>query len=169
MSAQNPVLSLVRPEILALSPYSSARKESKGGRIWLDANENPKTPAASLSSEALAKDGRLNLNRYPDPQPPSLVEPLASIYGVAPTQVLVTRGAQSVGEDHADAAGSGKSQGVDEPLHPQARRGTGEHFRNGAVAVGGGSRKIGSVSWGSGSLYCLVAGFRHLSAAGGPG
>src|SRR3982751_1935431 len=102
MSAQNPVLSLVRPEILALTPYSSARKESKGGRIWLDANENPKTPSASLPSdssaiasatgEALAKEGRLNLNRYPDPQPPTLVEPLAAIYGVTPSQVLVTRG-----------------------------------------------------------------------------
>jgi len=88
MSSTNSVLSLVRPEILALAPYSSARKESKGGRIWLDANENPKTPA-----EMVAKEGRLNLNRYPDPQPPSLVEPLAAIYGVAPTQVLVTRGA----------------------------------------------------------------------------
>ena len=93
MSAQNSVLSLVRPEILALSPYSSARKESKGGRIWLDANENPKTPAASLPSAALAKEGRLNLNRYPDPQPPSLVEPLAAIYGVTTNQILVTRGA----------------------------------------------------------------------------
>src|SRR3954469_370016 len=86
MTPVDPVLALVRPEILALSPYSSARKESKGGRIWLDANENPKTPAASLPSHSSAiasiKEGSLNLNRYPDPHPPSLVEPLASIYGV---------------------------------------------------------------------------------------
>ena len=32
------VLALVRPEILALAPYSSARKESKGGRVWLEPN-----------------------------------------------------------------------------------------------------------------------------------
>ena len=38
MNSADPVLSLVRPEILALAPYSSARKESKGGRVWLEAN-----------------------------------------------------------------------------------------------------------------------------------
>ncbi len=86
------VLALVRPEILALAPYSSARKESKGGRVWLDANENPKTPAAALPSIALAKEGRLNLNRYPEPQPADLIATLAALYGIAPAQALVTRG-----------------------------------------------------------------------------
>ena len=86
------VLSLVRPDILALTAYSSARKESKGGRVWLDANENPKTPAASLPSETLAKEGRLHLNRYPEPQPVALVAQLAALYGVTPASVLVTRG-----------------------------------------------------------------------------
>jgi len=97
MSAVDQVLSLVRPDILALTPYSSARKESKGGRVWLDANENPKTPAASLPSVALslsngAPEGRLNLNRYPEPQPADLVARLAALYDVTPAQVLVTRG-----------------------------------------------------------------------------
>ncbi len=78
----DPVLALVRPEILALTPYSSARKESQGGRVWLDANENPQTPHA----------GAPRLNRYPDPQPPELVARLASLYGVPPAQLLVTRG-----------------------------------------------------------------------------
>lgn len=76
------VLSLVRPEILALAPYSSARKESKGGRVWLDANENPATPSANKPL----------LNRYPEPQPADLVAQLASLYGVTALQVLVTRG-----------------------------------------------------------------------------
>ncbi|MBA4136860.1 MAG: histidinol-phosphate transaminase [Opitutus sp.] len=84
------LLSLVRPEILALTPYSSARKESSGGHVWLDANENPTTPSASLPSEALAKEGALN--RYPEPQPAELVARLASLYGVTPDRVLVTRG-----------------------------------------------------------------------------
>jgi histidinol-phosphate aminotransferase len=92
MTPVDQVLQLVRPDILALAAYSSARKESKGGRVWLDANENPKTPAASLSSEALAKEGRLVLNRYPEPQPADLVARLATLYGVAPAQCLVTRG-----------------------------------------------------------------------------
>jgi histidinol-phosphate aminotransferase len=76
------VLQLVRPDILALSAYSSARKESKGGRVWLDANENPQTPSAAKPL----------LNRYPEPQPADLVAQLATLYGVAPAQVLVTRG-----------------------------------------------------------------------------
>jgi len=81
MTALDSTLALVRPDILALAPYSSARKESSGGRIWLDANENPETPAPSLA-----------LNRYPEPQPSELVAKLATLYGVTPAQCIVTRG-----------------------------------------------------------------------------
>jgi histidinol-phosphate aminotransferase len=82
MTPVEQVLALVRPEILALAPYSSARKESKGGRVWLDANENPETPAVHKPL----------LNRYPEPQPADLIATLASLYGVTPAQTLVTRG-----------------------------------------------------------------------------
>jgi histidinol-phosphate aminotransferase len=82
MTSVDQVLSLVRPDILALTAYSSARKESKGGRVWLDANENPQTPSAAKPL----------LNRYPEPQPADLVAQLATLYRVAPAQVLVTRG-----------------------------------------------------------------------------
>jgi histidinol-phosphate aminotransferase len=82
MTPVEQVLALVRPEILALAPYSSARKESKGGRVWLDANENPETPAVH----------RALLNRYPEPQPADLIATLATLYGVTPAQTLVTRG-----------------------------------------------------------------------------
>src|SRR5688572_12704375 len=82
MNAVDQVLALVRPDILALAPYSSARKEAKGGRVWLDANENPSTPAA----------GQPLFNRYPDPQPPDLLAKLAGLYGVPSAQCLVTRG-----------------------------------------------------------------------------
>ncbi len=82
MSSVDSVLKLVRPDILALTAYSSARKESKGGRVWLDANENPQTPSAAKPL----------LNRYPEPQPADLVAQLAALYSVAPAQVLVTRG-----------------------------------------------------------------------------
>lgn len=78
----DPVLALVRPEILALTPYSSARKEASGGKVWLDANENPLTPHAAAP----------RLNRYPEPQPAEVVTRLASLYGVTPDRVLVTRG-----------------------------------------------------------------------------
>lgn len=82
MSPVDSVLQLVRPDILALSAYSSARKEAKGGRIWLDANENPETPSAHQPL----------LNRYPEPQPADLIATLAALYGVSPAQCLVTRG-----------------------------------------------------------------------------
>jgi len=82
MTPVDQVLALVRPDILALAPYSSARKEAKGGRVWLDANENPATPAA----------GQPLFNRYPDPQPPDLLAKLAGLYGVTSAQCLVTRG-----------------------------------------------------------------------------
>ena len=38
-----PLSQLVRPNILALQPYSTARDEYAGGGIdvWLDANESP--------------------------------------------------------------------------------------------------------------------------------
>jgi histidinol-phosphate aminotransferase len=82
MTPVDQVLKLVRPDILALSAYSSARKEAKGGRVWLDANENPETPSAHQPL----------LNRYPEPQPADLVAQLAALYSVQSAQCLVTRG-----------------------------------------------------------------------------
>jgi histidinol-phosphate aminotransferase len=61
-----------------MSAYVSARSEAVKGNVWLDANENP------------WNDGQYN--RYPEPQPYSLVTNLAAVYGVKPDQILVTRG-----------------------------------------------------------------------------
>lgn len=74
--------SLARPEIVAMKPYSSARKEAPGKGILLNANESPRS--------LLAEPG--SLNRYPDPQPAELISRLANLYGVARETVLVTRG-----------------------------------------------------------------------------
>ncbi len=87
MSAIKKVLPLVRPEILALTPYSSARSEAQGlsadGRLaWLDANENYETPSVGAPLH----------NRYPQPQPADLIAQLAKLYRVSPAQVIVTRG-----------------------------------------------------------------------------
>ncbi|HYC71109.1 MAG TPA: histidinol-phosphate transaminase [Opitutaceae bacterium] len=86
-AAEEHILPLVRPEMLALTPYSSARSEAKGGagpspRVWLDANENPETPSVGAPLH----------NRYPEPQPADLVARLAQLYRVAPGNLLVTRG-----------------------------------------------------------------------------
>jgi histidinol-phosphate aminotransferase len=76
---------LARPEIVAMRPYSSARKEAPGEGILLNANEAPR----SLLGQA-GWEGRLN--RYPEPQPGRLVTALAGLYGLPEEFVLVTRG-----------------------------------------------------------------------------
>ncbi len=71
--------SLVRPNILALKPYSCARDEFKGreASVFLDANENPyNTP----------------YNRYPDPLQEDLKERLAAVKGVAPECIFLGNG-----------------------------------------------------------------------------
>jgi len=76
---------LARPDIVAMKPYSSARREAPGEGILLNANEAPWSLLDGSDWEA-------RLNRYPEPQPQALVERLAGLYSVAPEQVLVTRG-----------------------------------------------------------------------------
>ena len=77
-------LDLVRPDLLALRGYSSARLEAPPARVALDANESPLAPPGS--------DATLALNRYPEPQPPRLRAQLAALYGVPEASVLVGRG-----------------------------------------------------------------------------
>jgi histidinol-phosphate aminotransferase len=74
--------SLARPEIVAMKPYSSARKEAPGIGVLLNANEAP---------HALLDD-QDSLNRYPEPQPERLLARLARLYDVPEEWVLVTRG-----------------------------------------------------------------------------
>ena len=58
----------VRPNILTLKPYSSARDEFKGeASVFLDANENPYNAP---------------YNRYPDPLQWGLKKKIAEIKGV---------------------------------------------------------------------------------------
>ncbi len=74
--AVDDVLRLVRPNIRALEPYSTARDEAKEGQIdtWLDANESP------------YENG---VNRYPDPHQKKLKASIAQLKGVRPEQVFV--------------------------------------------------------------------------------
>lgn len=69
-------LKFVRPNILALEPYSTARDEYSGGEItaWIDANESP------------FNNG---LNRYPDPRHLHLKRLIAELKGVKPEQVFI--------------------------------------------------------------------------------
>ena len=78
----NPVLSLARPEIRTLKPYSHAAWLPSLTR--LHANEAPWRPAGDLTEAGL--------NRYPEPQPAALVQRLAELYAVPVASVLATRG-----------------------------------------------------------------------------
>lgn len=77
------VLDLARPNIRALTPYSSARMEAATASVMLNANESPWPPAGDAGQQ---------LNRYPAPQPQELCARLAELYGVNPDQLLVGRG-----------------------------------------------------------------------------
>jgi histidinol-phosphate aminotransferase len=76
------IVERARAEIRALTPYSHAAWEPSLER--LHANELPWRVAGDASAAGL--------NRYPEPQPPQLVQALARLYGVRPEQVLVGRG-----------------------------------------------------------------------------
>jgi histidinol-phosphate aminotransferase len=73
---------LVRPEIRNLKPYVTARQES--ATVRLNANELP--------CSAGNADGGAALNRYPTIRPVALQSALSRLYGVAPANLLVTRG-----------------------------------------------------------------------------
>lgn len=74
--------SILRPHILNLVPYSSARDEYTGKEgVFLDANENPYQLV----------NGQ-HWNRYPDPYQWAIKEKLAPIKGVRPSQIFLGNG-----------------------------------------------------------------------------
>ncbi|MCP2045017.1 histidinol-phosphate transaminase [Pontibacter sp. HSC-36F09] len=73
---------IVRPNVLKMKAYSSARDEFKGAAsVFVDANEN------NLGS--LAGEG---YNRYPDPHQKKLKEKIADIKGVKASQIFLGNG-----------------------------------------------------------------------------
>lgn len=73
---------LLRPHILQIKPYSSARDEYTGKMgVFLDANENP---YGSLTGEAY--------NRYPDPYQSEIKEKLAPIKGLSTAEIFLGNG-----------------------------------------------------------------------------
>jgi histidinol-phosphate aminotransferase len=74
---------ILRPNIAALVPYSSARDEFKGtAEVYLDANENSLGSAIDTHT----------LNRYPDPLQLKVKEKLGKIKGVAPANIFLGNG-----------------------------------------------------------------------------
>ena len=76
------ILSLARPEIVALKAYSHASWDPAFDR--LHANELPWRAETDRSAAGL--------NRYPEPHPQVLAERLATLYGVRAEQLLPGRG-----------------------------------------------------------------------------
>lgn len=73
---------IIRPNILALSPYSCARMEYAGeASIYIDANENP---------------NQTDYNRYPDPQQVALKERLSILKLVRPEQIVIGNGSDEL-------------------------------------------------------------------------
>lgn len=72
-------MKLVRPNILGLEPYSTARDDCRSGRpeIFLDANENPYNNG---------------VNRYPDPHQKALKAKIAGIKGIETGQLFLGNG-----------------------------------------------------------------------------
>ncbi|MEO5582851.1 MAG: histidinol-phosphate transaminase [Saprospiraceae bacterium] len=74
--------SLIRPNILNLKPYSSARHEFSGhGEVFLDANENP------FENE---------VNRYPDPLQQELKQVIGKLKHVPADQLFLGNGSDEV-------------------------------------------------------------------------
>lgn len=72
---------LVRPNLLKLSPYSSARDDFQGAAsIWLDANENPFG----------------ELNRYPDPYQRELKQLLSERSGIQTNCLFLGNGSDEI-------------------------------------------------------------------------
>lgn len=79
-----PLLKLVRPHYRALQGYVSAgmEMEKSDDLIFLNANENP-----------YELPGLEGFNCYPKPQPPELARGYGELYGTAPENIIMTRGA----------------------------------------------------------------------------
>lgn len=73
---------LIRPHLLNIKPYSSARDEYSGKEgVFLDANENPFGSATQL-----------NFNRYPDPYQLNLKKRIAAIKNVDREKIFLGNG-----------------------------------------------------------------------------
>ncbi|GGK76260.1 histidinol-phosphate transaminase [Ornithinimicrobium pekingense] len=80
---------LVREDLRGFTGYSSARTSAPGvpARIWLNANESGAPSAADPGGTS---------RRYPDPQPPALVEAFADLWATTPDRMVVGRGSDEM-------------------------------------------------------------------------
>ena len=84
MSTTTNLTQLACQRVQDLTPYLSARRIGGKGHIFLNANESPRSEEYVLDSS--------KLNRYPECQPPEVIQAYAQYAGVTSEQVLVSRG-----------------------------------------------------------------------------
>ena len=77
-----------------LTPYTPGEQPRDMQYIKLNTNESPFPPSPAVVEAAKAEAGRLQL--YSDPTCRELTDKLASLYGVAPQQVILTNGSDEV-------------------------------------------------------------------------
>ena len=77
-----------------LTPYTPGEQPRDMQYIKLNTNESPYPPSPAVTRAAKAEAGRLQL--YSDPTCRELTDKLASLYGVAPEQVILTNGSDEV-------------------------------------------------------------------------
>jgi len=74
---------ITRKAIVEFAAYSA--RGGATGALHLDANESPYAPPPIKGTESY--------NRYPEQQPPALIQRLADLYGTTPGRLMVGRGA----------------------------------------------------------------------------
>ena len=77
------IKNLARKAVQALTPYLSARRIGGNGDVWLNANEAPDCSEYQLDSSLL--------NRYPEFQPPELINAYANYASVTNSSIMLTR------------------------------------------------------------------------------
>jgi len=74
----------------SLTPYTPGEQPRDMQYVKLNTNESPFPPSAGVSAAVAAECGKLQL--YSDPESTALRAKLAEVYGVKPSQVLVSNG-----------------------------------------------------------------------------
>jgi len=78
----------------SLVPYTPGEQPRDMQYIKLNTNESPYPP--SQKAQDLASEAAKRLHLYPDPECTALVNELASIYNVKPSQILLTNGSDEI-------------------------------------------------------------------------
>src|SRR5574341_1419085 len=85
----------LRENIAAIGGYVPGEQPKNGGFIKLNTNENPYPPSPRVLA-ALRRAADRSLRLYPEPLGDSLRSAAASVYGLAPGNILVGNGSDEL-------------------------------------------------------------------------